>query len=173
MALCELTVKCIQRYIIICTGLSNVYPLHRQGMVPHAVLKWYQMNSNSLNNIVTYTYHHADFKICLLQHNYTQITKFMGPTWDPPGSCRPPDGPHVGPMNLAIRVSTKLVGNGRNQDFRTWMYDYIPQKFVGFMSDHALVSYRLLTHWGRDKMDAISQTTLSSAFSWKKSQNFD
>ena len=25
-----------------------------------------------------------------------------------------------------------------------------------------------LTHWGRDKMDAISQTTFSSAFSWMK-----
>ena len=36
----------------------------------------------------------------------TQITKFMGPTWGPPGSCRPPDGPHVGSMNLAIRAVT-------------------------------------------------------------------
>ena len=30
----------------------------------------------------------------------------------------------------------------------------------------------LLTHWGRDKMDAISQTTLSSAFSWMKMFEF-
>ena len=29
----------------------------------------------------------------------TQITKFMRPTWGPPGSCRP----HVGHRNLAIR----------------------------------------------------------------------
>ena len=29
-----------------------------------------------------------------------------------------------------------------------------------------------LTHWGRDKMDAISQTTSSSAFSWKKMFEF-
>ena len=27
---------------------------------------------------------------------------------------------------------------------------------------------RLLTHWGRDKMDAIWQTTLPNAFSWMK-----
>ena len=33
----------------------------------------------------------------------TPIAKFMRPTWGPPGSCGP-DGPHVGPMNLAIRV---------------------------------------------------------------------
>ena len=35
---------------------------------------------------------------------HNQIAKFMGPTWGPSGSCRPPDGPHVGPMNLAMRV---------------------------------------------------------------------
>ena len=29
-----------------------------------------------------------------------------------------------------------------------------------------------LTHWGRDKMDAISQTTFSSAFSWMKILEF-
>ena len=29
-----------------------------------------------------------------------------------------------------------------------------------------------LTHWGRDKMDVISQTTGSSAFSWKKMFEF-
>ena len=30
----------------------------------------------------------------------------------------------------------------------------------------------VLTHWGRDKMDAISQTTLSNAISWKKMLEF-
>ena len=30
----------------------------------------------------------------------------------------------------------------------------------------------LITHWGRDKMDAISQTTCSSAFSWMKMFEF-
>ena len=29
-----------------------------------------------------------------------------------------------------------------------------------------------LTHWGRDKMDAISQTTLSNAFLWMKMLEF-
>ena len=32
---------------------------------------------------------------------FGQIAKFMGPTW----VLSAPDGPHVGPMNLAIRVS--------------------------------------------------------------------
>ena len=34
----------------------------------------------------------------------TQIAKFTGPTWGQPGSCWPPDGPHVGPMKLAFRA---------------------------------------------------------------------
>ena len=33
-------------------------------------------------------------------------------------------------------------------------------------------SLQLLTHWGRDKMDAISQTKFSSAFSWMKMFQF-
>ena len=31
----------------------------------------------------------------------------------------------------------------------------------------------VLTHWGRDKMEAISQTTFSSNVSWMKIMNFD
>ena len=31
----------------------------------------------------------------------------------------------------------------------------------------------ILTHWGRDQIDAISQTTFSNAFSWIKCLNFD
>ena len=36
----------------------------------------------------------------------TQKTKFMGPTWVPPWSCRPQMGPMLA-MNLAIRVRLK------------------------------------------------------------------
>ena len=41
-------------------------------------------------------------------------------------------------------------------------------------SKYALTSayLLLLTHWGRDKMAAISQTTLSNAFSWMKVLGF-
>ena len=31
---------------------------------------------------------------------YTQIAKFMGPTWGPPGSCQPQMGPMLAPWNL-------------------------------------------------------------------------
>ena len=41
----------------------------------------------------------------LFAHFSTQIVMFMGPTW----VLSAPDGPHVGPMNLAIRVVLLLV----------------------------------------------------------------
>ena len=31
---------------------------------------------------------------------YSQIAKFMGPTWGPPGSCRPQMGPMLAPLTL-------------------------------------------------------------------------
>ena len=34
------------------------------------------------------------------------------------------------------------------------------------------VSQEMLTHWGRDKIDAISQTPFSNAFSWMKMNEF-
>ena len=36
----------------------------------------------------------------------------------------------------------------------------------------ALKIMMMLAHWGRDKMDAISQTTFSNAFSWMKMHEF-
>ena len=38
---------------------------------------------------------------------------------------------------------------------------------------HACWSSASLTHWGRDKMAAVSQTTLSNAFSWMKMLEFE
>ena len=37
---------------------------------------------------------------------------------------------------------------------------------------HNIIWDQILTHWGRNKMDAISQTTLSNAFSWMKMLEF-
>ena len=43
--------------------------------------------------------------LLLAQHSsYIQTAKFVGPTWGPPWVLSAPDGPHVGPMNLAIRA---------------------------------------------------------------------
>ena len=44
----------------------------------------------------------------------SQIAKFMGPTWGPPGSCRPQMGPMLAPWTLLSGVS--LHGIHRNSD---------------------------------------------------------
>ena len=38
-----------------------------------------------------------------------QIAKFMGPTWGPPGSCRPQMGPMLAPWTLLSGVSLVQV----------------------------------------------------------------
>ena len=48
----------------------------------------------------------------------------------------------------------------RLQDYNSHSYEVIAA-YIHMMKVH-------LTHWGRDKMAAISQSTLPSAFSWKK-----
>ena len=49
---------------------------------------------NMLHN--TREEYQTDFK-------YTQIGKFMGPTWGPPESCRPQMGPMLAPWTLLSR----------------------------------------------------------------------
>ena len=46
------------------------------------------------------------------------------------------------------------------------------QKLHFWICFHIPLEAMSLTHWGRDKMDAISQTTLSIAFSWMKIYEF-
>ena len=50
----------------------------------HVILKW---------NAVT----KSNGRKSVLCWQYTQIAKFMGPTWGPPGSCRPQMGPMLAP----------------------------------------------------------------------------
>ena len=44
----------------------------------------------------------------------------MGPTW----VLSAPDGPHVGPMNLAIRDGLQII----HHFVRAWLTNYIPNK---------------------------------------------
>ena len=43
----------------------------------------------------------------------SQIAKFMGPTWSPPGSCRPQMGPMLAPWTLLSGSSPCLSGDKR------------------------------------------------------------
>ena len=54
------------------------------------------------------------------QCNTSQIAKFMGPTWGPPGSCRPQVGPVLASWTLLSGIACRSASNitstlGRNQ----------------------------------------------------------
>ena len=90
---------------------------------------------------------------------------------------------------LDLRMKKRLVKHSRRRWFETsshslWChcniiwpchandvlynttYIWLVSLFMHFML------IMMLTHWGRDKMDAISQTTLSNAFLWMKMLEF-
>ena len=85
-------------------------------------------------------------------------------------------------LNLAVSIYFWVSQN--ISDFCICLFLCVPSSLIfsmyGWYRTHLLVtclrSFEMhcdnfmwsLTHWGRDKMDAISQTTFSSAFSWMK-----
>ena len=56
---------------------------------------------------------------------WTQIAKFMGPTWGPPGSCRPQVGPMLPPWTL---LSGKLhqLNPLINDQLSPAVYNFVP-----------------------------------------------
>ena len=51
---------------------------------------------------------------------YAQIAKFMGPTWGPPGSCRPQMGPMLAPRTLPLGWIIKYPLKGRYCQAQHW-----------------------------------------------------
>ena len=104
----------------------------------------------------------------------------MGPTWGPPGSCRPQVGPMLAPWVLLSRVC--YCSMQQQTAFLSAPGGLLSHIFNHrIILDYAGVAVMcpsipsifdiwapLLTHWGQDKMAAISQMTLSNAFSWMK-----
>ena len=86
---------------------------------------------------------------------------------------------HVGLPFLGMAWSVADFGN----NYLVWTDQWYETLFLssGFLFaqwiEHVAVSFELylhtrLTHWGRDKMDAILQTTFSNALSWMKMYEF-
>ena len=46
-------------------------------------------------------------------HDMSQIAKLMGPTWGPPGSCRPQMGPMLAPWTLLSGVLPHFISHSR------------------------------------------------------------
>ena len=87
--------------------------------------------------------HNVGGTVCLLW--LPQIAKFMGPTWDPPGSCRPQMGPMLAPCwNLKSGVQTcraHLLPSSIHL-----MHAVFPAVSVGTVKQSKSPSI----HWGRD-----------------------
>ena len=80
------------QYII--TGLDNGLALNRgQAIIwtNDSLVNWHIYASLGLNGITP-----KDRGKWII----SQIAKFMGPTWSPPGSCRPQMGPMLAPWSL-------------------------------------------------------------------------
>ena len=84
--------KPVETYPVCQTFMSNV---NRLMLLWWSLLRWRQTICN----------HQADSIVTVPPHKPTQIAKIMGPTWGPPGSCRPQMGPMLGTW---ILLSGKL-----------------------------------------------------------------
>ena len=100
---------------------------------------------------------HGNFiAICFLHSNSEQVMASRFYTWHFHG-------------NSKRKSQYPLWSPGKNKSQETNFSANFEWKIISEMDYWHQI---LLTHWGWDKMDAISQTTFSSAFSWIKMFEF-
>ena len=77
---------------------------------------WYEFNLNKTTYVSyarSWLYKTGQHSMILNTAMQSQIAKFMGPTWRPPGPCRPQMGPMLGPWTLLLGMINidQKVGN--------------------------------------------------------------
>ena len=87
----------------------------------------------------------------------TQIAKFMGPAWGPPGSCRPQMGPMLAPRTLLSGYTAPLTLSACLIDHLMLALITPQRTSQGWLKKHYIqdVSECKLTHLTLDKMAAI------------------
>ena len=84
----------------------------------------------------------------------TQIAKFMGPTWGPPGSCRPQMGPILAPWTLLSGEIPDIVAcHGAPASMYEEMMWYVlyafchchTRMFMGFLLRYVIYTSRLMS----------------------------
>ena len=76
----------------------------------------------------------------------SQIAKFMGPTWDPPGSCRPQMGPMLAPWTRDdINISAAVCFE--NEDFAAILLFWSQKKDVLINDIAPSMVYMVLKLW--------------------------
>ena len=77
----------------------------------HAWCAWCHMRSTKFQLIESHSYKYITVTTiwieCCISRAESQISKFMGPTWGPPGSFRPQMGPMLAPWTLLSGMVTK------------------------------------------------------------------
>ena len=82
----------------------------------YALPNWlsYSWNHNNANCNGTSLMQLSDDTLCQLTRRESQIGRFMGPTWGPPGSCRPQMVPMLTPWTL--------LSQNANRNAFLWVY---------------------------------------------------
>ena len=75
-----------------------------------------------LVNIQIYIFY-LHCNLYMIIDNCTQIAKFMGPTWGPPGSCRPQMGPMLAAWTLLLGWWCQIRCGVRSLTIHTWVSD--------------------------------------------------
>ena len=73
---------------------------------------------------------------------------------------------HKGKTQKQVTVFSRFIYNISHM--LLWYINQHCKSFYGSHFRSIVLAPYLLTHWGRDKMAAISQTTFSNGFSWMK-----
>ena len=86
---------------------NSGFRLSSSNMQVNSILEGESERKKNTKYYSKYLYFQRDMNIgtCNIIHRHyrhylSQIAKFMGPTWDPPGTCRPQMGPMLAPWTL-------------------------------------------------------------------------
>ena len=119
---CKLLWFCIANILDLWIQRSKNHVFQEQRFIKELLLfyhymvkKWYGWRILKLHYIMILNIFTCCFPVYGFPMNHCeapQITKFMGPTWGPPGSCRPQMGPMLAPWTLLSGSVRDLVSMG-------------------------------------------------------------
>ena len=90
-----------------------------------------------------------NFQIIVPCAHISQIAKFMGPTWGPPGSCRPQMGPMLAPWTL---LSGMFVDAVIDVIQMSWACDTTRHNITRYCNQRPVTKAEITSpHWSRGK----------------------
>ena len=120
--------------------------------------RWYIPGSKPFYEMTNHTHQFVDIvQLCryTVSHEFyirSQIANFMGPTWSPPGSCRPQMGPMLTPWTLLSGVVLCFVLCCYSLCLMLWF-----SVFSYFLSSIMFIFHLICTQLSASKMAFILQ----------------